>query len=44
LCAFSIEGLANRVKTGLKPDEFQRMQKGFVTLRNNLVRSVEEQE
>ncbi|NLP63550.1 MarR family winged helix-turn-helix transcriptional regulator [Paraburkholderia sacchari] len=30
--------------TGLKPDEFQRMQKGIVTLRNNLVRSVEEQE
>lgn len=30
--------------TGLKPDEFERMQKGIVTLRNNLVRSVEEQE
>ncbi|RQS75614.1 MarR family transcriptional regulator [Burkholderia sp. Bp8963] len=30
--------------TGLKPDEFAKMQKGIVTLRNNLIRSVEEQE
>ncbi|QBR01609.1 MarR family winged helix-turn-helix transcriptional regulator [Paraburkholderia pallida] len=30
--------------TGLKPDEFARMQKGIVSLRNNLVRSMEEHE
>ncbi|PCE24752.1 MarR family winged helix-turn-helix transcriptional regulator [Burkholderia ubonensis] len=30
--------------TGLKPDEFAKMQKAIVTLRNNLIRSTEEQE
>ncbi|HEX7912944.1 MAG TPA: MarR family transcriptional regulator [Paraburkholderia sp.] len=30
--------------TGLKPDEFTKMQKGIVTLRGNLIQSVEEQE
>ncbi|MGU7769115.1 MarR family winged helix-turn-helix transcriptional regulator [Burkholderia sp. MR1-5-21] len=30
--------------TGLKPDEFAKMQKAIVTLRSNLIRSVEEQE
>ncbi|RQR66155.1 MarR family transcriptional regulator [Burkholderia sp. Bp9126] len=30
--------------TGLKPDEFARMQKGIATLRNNLIRATEAQE
>jgi MarR family transcriptional regulator, organic hydroperoxide resistance regulator len=30
--------------TGLKPEDFARMQKAIVSLRNNLIRSLEEQE